>query len=208
MRLDAMCCEVSLSRWIEPGRLTVALWYQQLHGRGEGCSLVVRGLKSQSFVAASCCLLCFYFSGYQLSLRHCWPITLLVWQRWMCGLFFFFLLQKWFDRHRNWACEQLTGEKLHECDKNAPIWLRTGACEGAKTTLWAVLYKRTGVGWNKHLKTVTVTSLDCINVWTLKGCICTCSKMLSQTVATFGTFIFVLVCTFVSWGSSHNMRLM
>lgn len=90
MRLDAMCCEVSLSRWIEPGRLTVALWYQQLHGRGEGCSLVVRGLKSQSFVAASCCLLCFYFSGYQLSLRHCWPITLLVWQRWMCGLFFFF----------------------------------------------------------------------------------------------------------------------
>jgi len=57
MRLDAMCCEVSLSRWIEPGRLTVALWYQRLRGRGEGCSLVARGLKSQSLVAAFCCLL-------------------------------------------------------------------------------------------------------------------------------------------------------
>lgn len=72
MRLDAMCCEVSLSRWIELQRLTVTVRYGWLRGTASCCH--GGGLQPQCFVAAFCCLLHPSFSWYWLSLRHCWPL--------------------------------------------------------------------------------------------------------------------------------------
>lgn len=143
MRLDAMCCEVSLSHWIEPGRLTAAPCYRRLRGgeggkSGSGTGTGTRtGLGPPSSAGGCCCCCCCLlpprFSWCQLGVRHRWPfichpavVSFRVSQRRMWG---------WFPSHMIRATQEsltwiMTGEKLQECDKNAPIWLRAGALLG------------------------------------------------------------------------------
>lgn len=159
MRLDAMCCEVSLSRWIELGRLTVAVWYGWLCGTASCCE--GGGLEPQCFVAAFCCLLHPSFSWYQLSLRQCclWyasPASVWFHKEDVGGVFSYPNDSLCEEIH---ACEEMTEEKAQGCDRNALI-CEPGLCKGTEDSLRAVSYNRVVVG-----EIVTPKNHDSDPIW-------------------------------------------
>lgn len=78
MRLDAMCCEVSLSHWIALGRLTVAPRYQRLYVGKAAAEGGGRGRARKTLCFASSLLL--VPPGFEALVTFDLQLQLLVWR--------------------------------------------------------------------------------------------------------------------------------
>lgn len=155
MRLDAMCCEVSLSHWIEPGRLTAALRYRRLRGR-KGRKAAPAPLQGRAGPAELCRWLLLHFAssfllvpvGFEAPVTFYLPLQQLCLfgsDRGGCGVSHtndlsnagIAQVNKWLGRsYRN-----VIKMHLFEWD--------LGLCKEAQNSPWAVLYNRVVAGWNK-----------------------------------------------------------
>lgn len=171
MRLDAMCCEVSLSHWIAPGRLTVAPRYQRLCVGKAAAEGAGRGRTRKALYFASSPLL--VPAGFEALVTFDWQLQLLVWRG--CGISY---ANDWSDAGINPVNKRLgrsyrTAIKMHLFDWDL------GLCKETRNSPWAALYNRIVAGWKLPNSDAGLIWLYKF-LWPLKSCIYTCSEVCSS----------------------------
>lgn len=186
MRLDAMCCEVSLSHWIELGRLTAA----PRRRRRKSGSSAGQGPPSSAGAAATLGLL------ISPGTRWVWGtggllfavVSVWVWHRRMWG----FPTNDWSDAGIAHVNKRL-GRSYRNVIKMHLFDWDLGLCKEAQNSPWAVLYNRIVVGWNKSPQNSDSDLMWLYRyLWPLKSCICACSKVESSYVVPICTSIWYL----------------